>query len=176
MSRNAEQNKSLGKGGKVAILACIVVIILLLIIIFLLFTWKQKEEEPKRNVVITPDNVEAVMDEMVTQEFVEPGYYSASMTNIWHFATGDAISEDGFVENIEKNTNDIYFDVFLAEDEETPILQSPVIPRGAQLDNIALDTPLEAGTYDCVMVYHLVDDDQNTVSTLRVGITIIVEK
>jgi hypothetical protein len=98
------------------------------------------------------------------------------MTNTWHFATGDAISEDAFVENKEENTNDVYFDVFLADDEENPILQSPVIPRGAELDNISLDTPLGAGTYDCVMVYHLVDEEQNTVSTLRVGITIIVEK
>ena len=159
MSKDAEQNKSLGKGGKIAIFACVVVIILLLMIILFLFFWKQKDEEPKRNVVITPDNVEAVIDEMVTQEFVEPGYYSVSMTNTWHFATGDAVSEDAFVEN-----------------KETPILQSPVIPRGAEFDSIALDTFLEAGTYDCVMVYHLVDDDQNTVSTLRVGITIIVEK
>jgi hypothetical protein len=43
------------------------------------------------------------------------------------------------------------------------------------MDNIQLDTPLDAGTYDCVMIYHLVDEDQNTVSELRVGLTITVE-
>ncbi len=176
MEKDTGQNKSLGKGGKIAIFAGIAVIIALLGVIILLLLRGRNEEEPRRNVVITPDNVEEVVQEMLTQEFVEPGYYSASMTNIWHFATGDAVSEDAFVENKEENTNDVYFDVFLAEDEETPILQSPVIPRGAELDNIALDTPLEAGTYDCVMVYHLVDDEQNTISTLRVGITIIVEQ
>jgi hypothetical protein len=98
------------------------------------------------------------------------------MSTTWHFATGDAISEDAYVRNDAGNTNDVYFDVFLAEDESTPILQSPVIPRGGELENISLDTALDAGTYDCVMVYHLVDENQETVSTLRVGFTIIVEK
>lgn len=176
MEKDTGQNKSLGKGGKIAVFVSIAVIIALLVVVILLLLHGQKKEEPKRNVVITPENVEQVIEDMATQEFVEPGYYSVSMTNIWHFATGDAVSEDAFVENREENTNDVYFDVFLAEDEETPILQSPVIPRGAELNSIALDTPLEAGTYDCVMVYHLVDDDQNTISTLRVGITIIVEQ
>ena len=37
MSKDAEQNKSLGKGGKIAIFACVVVIILLLMIILFLF-------------------------------------------------------------------------------------------------------------------------------------------
>lgn len=176
MEKDTGQHKPLGKGGKIAIFAGIAVIIILLAVVIILLLNGKKEEEPRRNVVITPDNVEEVVEEMLTQEFVEPGYYSASMTNIWHFKTGDVVSEDAFVENREENTNDIYFDVFLAEDEETPILQSPVIPRGAELNNIALDTPLEAGTYDCVMIYHLIDEEQNTVSTLRVGITIIVEQ
>ena len=66
--------------------------------------------------------------------------------------------------------------MFLADDENKPILKSPVLPRGSELNNIALDVQLSAGTYDCVMVYHLVDEEQNTISTLRVGFTIIVEK
>ena len=175
MAKSEDRNKSLGKGGKIAIAAGVVIIIALLVVVIVLLLRGQKKEEPKRNVVVTQENVEEVVDNMAVDEYIEPGYYSASMTNTWHFATGDAVSEDAFVENKEENTNDVYFDVFLASDEENPILQSPVIPRGAELDNISLDTPLDAGTYDCVMVYHLVDDDQNTISTLRVGITIIVE-
>lgn len=176
MAKEANQKKALGKGGKIAIFVGIAVIIALLVVVIILLLRGQKKEEPKRNVVVTQDNVEEVVDNMALDEYIEPGYYSASMTNTWHFATGDAISEDAFVENKEENTNDVYFDVFLASDEENPILQSPVIPRGAELDNISLDTPLDAGTYDCVMVYHLVDEEQNTISTLRVGITIIVEQ
>ncbi len=177
MSEDTERNKQSGQRSKIAVFIIgIAVVIFLLIVVIVLLVQGQEKKEPKRNVVITPDNVEEAIEDMLNEEFIEPGYYSASMTNVWHFTDGDAISEDAFVENREENTNDVYFDVFLAEDEETPILQSPVIPRGAELNNIALDTYLEAGTYDCVMVYHLIDDDQNTVSTLRVGITIIVEQ
>lgn len=177
MAKKAKQSKSLGKGGIVAIVVSVAVVIVLLVIIVILLARKNEpEEEVKRNVVVTQENVSEVVDEMLAQEYVEPGYYSTSMSTTWHFATGDAVSEDAYVENEAKNTNDVYFDVFLADDEENPILQSPVIPRGARLDGIALDTPLDAGTHDCVMVYHLVDDEQNTLSTLRIGFTIIVEQ
>jgi hypothetical protein len=94
---------------------------------------------------------------------------------VWHFATGDAVSEDAYVGNRTENTNDVYFDLFLASDESNPILESPVIPRGGAFENFALDAKLDAGTYDCVMVYHLVDENQDTVSTLRVEVTVIVE-
>lgn len=129
----------------------------------------------KRGTVATPDNIDSILESMANAELVEPGYYSTSMTNEWHFADGDAVSEDAFVENLPENTNDIYFDVVLAADESKVIYASPVIPRGSQLEQIALDEHLDAGTYDCVLIYHLIDEDQNTVSTLRIGITVFVQ-
>ena len=130
--------------------------------------------EEKRNVVVNQQNAEEAADDLLGQEYVEPGYYDAKMTTTWHFRTGDAVSDDAYVANDAGNTNDVYFDVFIVGNEETPILESPVIPRGSEFKDIALDKPLEAGTYDCVAVYHLVDGDQKTISTLRVGLTIIV--
>lgn len=162
------------KNRKIIIIGMIIIIALLAVIVILLL--RGKEEKPERNVVVTRENVDEVVDNMLEKEYVEPGYYSASMSNVWHFATGDAASEDAYVENVEENTHDVYFDVFLADDEEKAILESPVLPRGSELKEITLDTPLDAGTHDCIMVYHLIDEDQNTVSTLRVGLTIIVEK
>ncbi len=182
MAKTDGKNYSLGKGGKIALFVGMAVIIILLVIVIILLISRNNvvadnvgEKETKRNVVVTKENAEEAVTEMVMDEYIEPGYYSCSMTNVWHFATGDAISEDAFVENKEENTNDIYFDVFLSDNEDEPILQSPIIPRGAQLDNITLDKHLEAGTYGCVVVYHLVDEDQTTLSTLRVGITVIIE-
>lgn len=177
-SENTVQNQRMGKKGKILIACGIVVILALIAVIAILLFRGQKEEEPaetKRNVVVNQDNAEEVMNEMLTQEYVAPGYYSAAMTTTWHFKTGDAVSEDAYVANEEENTNDVYFDIFLADKEDTPIYQSPVIPRGSELERIKLDQALDAGTYDCVMVYHLVDEEQKTVSTLRVGFTIIVE-
>lgn len=169
-----------GRGGiKVVILGGAVLIVILVIIIIALLTRQENsdaERETKRNVVVNQQNAEEVAEELIHQEYVAPGYYSVQMTTTWHFQTGNVVSEDAYVANDAGNTNDVYFDVFLAEDESTPILESPVIPRGAELDSIALDTPLEAGNYDCIMIYHLVDEEQNSISTLRIGFTIIVEQ
>lgn len=133
------------------------------------------QEPERRNVVVNEQNVQEVIDDMLQEEYVEPGYYAASMSTIWHFANGNATSSDAYVANDASNTNDVYFDLVLADDEDTVILASPVIPLGGRLDNISLDTPLNAGTYSCIMIYHLVDENQETLSTLRVGVTIIVE-
>lgn len=132
-------------------------------------------EETKRNVVVTPDTVNDVLDDMLLGNYVAPGYYSVSMSTTWHFAKGNGVSDDAFVENLAENTNDVYFDVFLANNEDNAIYKSPVLPRGSELNNIALDTVLSAGTYDCIMVYHLVDEEQNTLSTLRIAFTIVVD-
>ena len=77
--------------------------------------------------------------------------------------------------NLPENTNPVYLDVFLAEDETEPVYSSPIIPVGSYLEKISLDQPLEAGEYDCVAVYHLVDDEQNTISTLRIKVKLVVE-
>lgn len=170
-----------------------VIIIILLVVVIVLLMRGSKEaagetgagaaeevtrsvvEEPRRSVVITQDTAEEIAEDLFQREYIEPGYYSASMSTEWHFATGDSISEDAYVENLAENTNDVYFDVFLADNEDEAIYASPLLPRGSELNEIALDTALPAGTYDCVMVYHLVDEDQNTISTLRIAFTIIVE-
>ena len=176
MSGNGKE----GKNGKIIIIVGAIVIIALLgIIIFLLGSGKQDEEETqeKRNVIVNESNAESVAADMVeeAQEFVEPGYYTVSMDTDWHFSKGDAVSDDAWVDNLIENTNDVSFDVLLADNEEEAIYQSPVIPRGSHLENIELDKPLDKGTYDCVIVYHLVDEEQETISTLRVAFTITVD-
>ncbi len=180
MSGNNNSGNSNGqkKGGTVLFIILVVVIIALLAAVLVLLIKnksKQTEEAGKRNVVATKDNVEEVVEQMHQDEYIEPGYYNCTMTNTWHYAKGDSESEDAYVKNVPENTNDVYFDIVLANDEDHVIYQSPVLPRGAELDRIKLDEKLDAGTYDCVTIYHLVDEEQNTVSTLRVGLTIIVE-
>lgn len=167
------------KNGKIIIIVgAIVIIVLLGVVIFLLASGKENKEEPeKRNIVVNESNAESVAAQMLEegQEFVEPGYYTVSMDTDWHFGKGDAVSDDAWVDNLIENTNDVYFDVFLVENEDEAIYQSPVIPRGSYLEQIALDKPLEKGVYDCVIVYHLVDEEQETISTLRVAFTITVD-
>ena len=96
------------------------------------------------------------------------------MNSTWHFPDGSSPSPDAYVENVLSNSNDVYFDVELADTGEV-ILESPIIPRGSYMKNITLDKDLEPGSYDCVLIYLLVDKDQKTMSTLRMAITIIIE-
>jgi hypothetical protein len=176
-------NGSKSNVGKIAIAVGIIVIIALLsVIAFLLLkkdepaTTETAEDITARGVVVNQDNAEKVLDDFVAEPTVPMGYYTVSMTNEWHFSRWDAVSSDAFVRNREENTNDVFFDVFLADDENTPIYKSPIIPRGAELDEIKLGKELGAGSYDCVLIYHLIDGEMKETSTLRVGIKIIVEQ
>ena len=181
----ANQVQSEKKGGMktvgIVILSAIIVVLAGVIIYLIIPRQPEPEEdeaEGPRGTVVTPNNVQEVIDQM-DQKATEPvpaGYYTVMMNYEWRFATGDAVSENAYVENLAVNTNAVYLDLFLEEDEENAIYKSPVIPLGSSLKDIVLDTPLEAGTYPCVAVYHLVDDDQQTLSTLRVTVTVIVER
>lgn len=173
-----QKQKITGKGGFVVGVAVAVVVVAALVgvIIYLLLSRDAEPEEERRNVVITPKNVESVLDDIFEEkESVAPGYYTVTMNTTWRFATGDAVSYDAVVENVAQNTNDIYFDIVMEGDEERVLYKSPIIPLGGRLTDIALDEVLDAGTYDCVVIYHLIDEDQNTLSTLRVTLNIIIE-
>jgi len=179
------ENSSQGdkKGGKfvVGIVVLIVIILALAGTVVYLLMSKKAEDAPaaneKRNVVVTPDNMDEVAKVLnSSSESTPAGYYTATMNYEWRFKKGNEASYNAYVENTVGNTNAVYIDLFRADDEENAIYKSPVIPVGSSLQDITLDTPLEKGTYDCVAVYHLVDDDQNTLSTLRVTVTVIVEE
>ena len=167
-------------GLMIGLIACMGVIIVLLGAVVVLLLGRgddvvdRKDEEPKRNVVVNKDNVDKITDEMNKTQHVRPGNYEAKMNAIWHFPDGSSPSTDAYVENVLRNTHDVYFDVELANTGEV-ILESPVIPRGSYMKDITLDKDLDPGTYDCVLIYHLVDSNQKTVSTLRMAITIIIE-
>lgn len=172
-SRGAEKKDSNKK--MLIVMGAVIAVMAVVIVVLAMRKPAEEEHEPMRNVVVTPENLDEVIAQINEREFTMPGYYTVNMATEWHFPKGDDISYDARVDNLAENTNNIYFDVFLASDESTPIYQSPVIPIGGFLEWITLDVPLEMGTYDCVMVYHLVDDAQETISTLRVAFTIIVE-
>lgn len=133
-----------------------------------------EEEPPQRTRVVNEENVQEVMDNLNELDFVQPGYYEVSMNMNWIFPDGTSPSTNAFVENVPGNTNDVYFDVQLRDSGET-IYESPLLPRGQQLGTIQLDTDLDAGSYDCVIIYHLVDDQQRTISTLSLGMMVTVE-
>lgn len=160
----------------------IVIIVLLGLIAAAMFLNKsndtmQADEQPKREILVDESNVAEVAQQLEeeVQEHVKPGQYTATMNFEWHFATGDAESSDSYVENSLENTNAVYFDLFLKDDEENAIYESPIIPLGGVVRNVRLNRKLDAGTYDCVLVYHLVDEEQNSISTASFTVKVIIE-
>jgi len=173
---------SSGKKNIIIIISAFVVIAILAgVIIYLLLSRKDAPgpasapEDDKREVLVTEEKVEEVAQQLEQQEYVPQGDYTVTQNYEWHFPKGDEPSTDAHVENLPENTNDVYFDLFLADNDETPIYQSPVIPLGAVLEGFKLDTKLDAGTYDCIIVYHLVDENQKSISTVRMTVKVIVE-
>lgn len=185
---NQPDTKKTGS-NKVIILIGIAVIILLLIVIVILLLRKpagstggespaaQASQETKREVLVNEENVQEIIEqiELDNVERNAPGLFTAQMNFEWHFADGEAESRDSYVANAIENTNDIYFDLYLADDLENTIYESPVIPVGQVLRNVKLSKQLSAGTYETVLEYHLLDEDQNTLSTASFAVTIIVE-
>lgn len=180
----SEQNSANStKGGKIVFAVCIVVIVALLgTVIYLLVNRHEPEQEQpgnqpvSRNVVVNEDNVEEVLARLQEQgERTAPGYYEVMMNTTWNFPNGEAPSSNAYVKNVEANTNSVYFDVTLADTEET-ILASPILPVGSHLDNITLDTALPAGTYDCLCTYHLLDDENRSIGRLKLTLVIVIEE
>ncbi len=174
-----EQKTKSTKGIVIGVCAATVILALVGVIVYLLVSRNTTPEEAPRSVVVTQENAEQVYNDVKEMEKIEtvaPGYYTVTMNPTWHFKNGQAASYDAVVENVGANTNDVYFDIVLESDENTVLYKSPVIPRGGVLKDISLDEQLARGTYPCVVIYHLIDQDQKTLSTLRVTLKVIVEE
>lgn len=156
------------KGGAIAIIICIVVIIVLIGAIIYLLLGK-KETKTDRNVVVNENNVDEVLDQL--EDPVPGSTYEVTMNSTWNFPKGDGPSDNAYVENSEANTNAVYFDVIRTDTEET-IYESPILPVGAHIEDIVLDKVLPAGTYDCLMIYHLLDENEESISTVKLTLTI----
>lgn len=170
-----------GKRSRMLLILCAVIIVLLIAIVALLLkghsnaniSSEEETSSPRRNVVVNEENAEEVAEEIINQKTVSPGTYRVTMNSTWNFQDGASSSDNAYIENSTANTNAVYCDLQLSDTEEI-IYQSPVIPVGSYLDNIKLDKDLDAGTYDCVLIYHLVDDEQNTLATLRMAVKVVV--
>ena len=173
----------LGKGGIVKLVLAVsvtAVVITAIIFIFVIPRLNQQSDvgslteasTPKRNVV-TRDNVDEVIKQEVKDDIVAPQYYEVTMNTTWDFADGESASSNAYVANSTYNTTDVYFDVVLTDTEEI-IYSSPVLPIGEYINDITLDKALDAGTYDCTVIYSLIDGEQNPLSTVRVALTIVV--
>lgn len=130
----------------------------------------------KYNRVVTPDNVDEIVDNLANSEMTPIGSYETKMNSQWTFPDGNSASSNAYVENSVNNRNTVYFTIVLREDQNTTIYTSPYLTVGSHLENIKLDTPLDAGVYDAILTYHLVDDDHKEISKVSLSLTLTIEK
>lgn len=129
------------------------------------------EEPTKYNLVVTPENVDETIAQLTEADKTPIGSYEAKMNSEWTFENGNTASENAYVENTVHNQNTVYFTVALKDDDRV-IYKSPYLAPGSKLENIKLDTQLEAGVYDAILTYHLVDEENQEVS--NVNLTVII--
>lgn len=130
-------------------------------------------ETVSRPMLVTEDNLEQMANEMTQDDPIPDGYYEVTMNYEWHFPDGLSPSTDAYVENSTANTRAVYFDVAM-RDSGTIVYQSPVIPVGGRLTNFKLDSYLPEGTFGAVCTYYLVDDEQNVLSSVNLGLSLII--
>ena len=159
------------KKGIIIGISCTVVVLIALVALVLVVL-KPTGQTETRNVVVTPDNVDEMIEKMKNNT-VQSGQYEVTMNTTWEFEKGDSASTNAYVENSTSNTNDVYFDIVRSDTGET-IFSSPTIPVGSHLENITLDSPLEAGTHACVLTYHLLDENGEPISKLNINLEIVV--
>lgn len=164
---NQEENQKVRRKKRMIIIAFVILLVALIICILLLL---RKPEEEGRNFV-DRDNVDTIMEDMT--EKVAEGMFECMMTTEWTFENGDSESPNAYVANVENNRYTIYFDVYEKESNEL-LYSSPLLPVGTEIRNIKLDKKLAAGEYKAVVMYTLVDDDEQEVSSAGFNITISI--
>lgn len=178
------QNKSL---IIICIVAAVIIAILIGIIIAMMYASKtdgsagaenstDSGETEKRPILITEDNIEQMAEQILNRDEPQgvPMSYQVTMNSTWEFEDGQSASKNAYVANSQNNETPVYFDV-IRNDTQEVIYQSPVIPLGMDLDDIVLDVDLDAGNYECTLVYHLIDEEQNTLTTVNMWLMVKVE-
>lgn len=166
MKKNLAPQKTLSLKAYIAIgISTLVIIGLVATIIYLLQKDDGKDTKKNRPTVATEENIKEIVNAM--EEPVPDGSYEITMNTEWNFHGN---SSNAYVANSTNNTRTVYFDVTLADTGEL-VYSSPFLPVGTQVKGFSLDTKLDAGSYNGIVTYNLVDDNEEVVSSLSVTVT-----
>lgn len=159
------------KRKRVVIIAFAVLCVALVVCIVLLLSRSKEDSKELERGFVDDSNTDTIMNEMGDK--VAEGMYECKMTTSWVFEDGKSESPNAYVANVESNLHAVYFDVYDASTDEL-LYSSPILPIGTELKNIKLEKELQKGEYDAVVMYTLVDEDNEEVSTVGFNITITI--
>lgn len=167
MSSQKESKKERQK--KIIIVIAFVVILIALAVCLVLLFYKPKSGLDRG--FVKEGNRDDIMSEMTDK--VEEGMFECKMTTTWTFENADSVSPNAYVANVENNRYTFYFDVYEESTNEL-LYSSPLLPVGTEINDIKLEKKLSAGDYNAVVMYTLVDENEEEVSTAGFTITISV--
>ena len=179
-----------GKGRKLAvigIIAAVIIIILLVVCIILLVTrpGNSSEISDASQSGYQSGDASSVLDrgfvdntntnDIVTDmaEQVKEGMFHCSMTFDWTFENSNSVSPNAYVANAEDNRYTLYFDVYEKETNEL-LFSSPLLPVGSEFKEVKLEKALAPGDYKAIVMYTLVNEDYEEVSSAGFTITISI--
>lgn len=161
------------EAGKTKILIAVIIILVLVIIgmvVFFLCNRKKGEKQvTDKPTLITEENAGQVIGDL--KDDSADTMFNCRMSYNWSF--NGKKSKDAYVANTDYNHYPIYFEV-RDDDSQEIIYTSASIPVGSEVNGITLDKKLSLGTHPATVIYHLVDEDGNEVSSTAFTITIQV--
>jgi Na+-transporting NADH:ubiquinone oxidoreductase subunit NqrC len=178
-SKNGSQKKIM------IIIAFIVLIAALVVCVVLLFLKPTGDAQPTgasdnsnsaaaaalERGFVSEDSAQDIVSEMADK--VAEGMFECKMTTSWTFDDAESASHNAYVANVESNKYTLYFDV-VEEATNEIIYSSPMLPVGTDIKDIKLEKPLAAGDYNAVVMYTLVDENYEEVSSVGFKITISI--
>lgn len=148
-------------------LLLLIIVALVGVVVYLLRPKDSPNEEDVKPMIVTEENKDEIIGEL--EENSADTMFNCRMSYDWTFKNGEAESEDAYVANTDYNHYTIYFEVQINSTEEI-VYRSAYVPVGSEVKGLTLDKPLKAGDYPATVIYHLVDDKEQEVSS--VGFTI----
>lgn len=158
------EEKETGASKKKKIVITIMVIVLLAVIAVLGFViYKLLNKEPESR---------GVSEGLVTDEEAERSdgsMFTTDMNMTWYFPSGKRKSTNASIGNSQYNDHQVYFEVYLDDEEETLLYSSPIIPVGQKLKSLKLDKALPDGLHNAICTFHLLEDDDPDEEISRVS-------
>lgn len=181
----SKQKENSGKKPIVIIIIAALVVLVAALVVCIVLLLRNQKEEPIQNSanvtntsildrgIVDNENAGEIMDEM--SEKVEKGMFECKMTTAWTFDDGKSSAPNAYVANVESNLYTLYFDVYEEATNEL-LYSSPLLPVGTEIKNFKLDKELPAGEYNAVVMYKMVDENMEEVSSVGFKVTISVSK
>ena len=142
----------------------IIIAILGIVIYKLLHQKEERDRLPAENLVVAGQETPAVSP-----------LFTTDMNMVWSFPSGKRVSKDAVIGNSSKNEYDIYFEVYLVDDQDTLLYSSQILPVGTRLDKLELDKALPDGQHEAICTFHMLDkeDPNKEVSDISFNVTLI---